>query len=116
MGIRFNKVDGFNKVYDRTRCLVLFGPENLMQFTIGLDVVKRIRISQESGVTYIFFNYNYARSKIDPYDSLPLEKRLTLHNLIVFIKSVFNKIQIGYYYNILLEKRLHKLPISNDNK
>ena len=29
--------------------------------------------------------------KIDSYDSLPIEKRLTLHNIIIHIKSVLNK-------------------------
>ena len=31
---------------------------------------------------------------------------LTLHNVLILIKSVFNKNQIRYYQNILLEKYL----------
>ena len=38
-------------------------------------------------------SHNYARIKINSYDSLPLEKTLTLHNVIILIKSVFNKVQ-----------------------
>ena len=30
---------------------------------------------------------------IDIYDSLTLQKTLTLHNVVIFIKSVFNKDQ-----------------------
>ena len=33
--IRFNKIDGFIRV----RYLVLFGPKNMMPFTIGLDIL-----------------------------------------------------------------------------
>ena len=90
--IRSDKVDGFIRVYDGTRYLVLFGPEKY-------DAIhNRIRyvISQESGITYVF-SHNYARIKIDLYYSLPLEKTLTLQNDIILIKSVFNKNQNHYY-------------------
>ena len=40
---------------------------------------------------------------------LPL-KTLALHNVIILIKSVFNKYQNHYYYNILLEKCSYQLP------
>ena len=53
--------------------------------------------------------HNYAKIKIDSYDSLPLEKALTLHNVIILIKSVFNKDQNHYYYNIFLEKCSYQL-------
>ena len=67
--IRFVKVDGFIKVYDETRYLVLFGPEKH-------DVVyNRIRylISLKSCITYVY-SQNYARIKFDSHDSLPLGK------------------------------------------
>ena len=41
----------------------------------------------------MFFSRNYARIKIDSYDSLPLEKTLTFHNVIILIKLVFIKIK-----------------------
>ena len=53
------------------------------------------------------FSHNYARIKTDSYDSLSLEKTLTLHNVIILIKSVFNKNQNHYHYNIFLEKCLY---------
>ena len=40
---------------------------------------------------------------------LPL-KTLALHNVIIVIKSVFNKDQSHNYYNILLEKCSYQLP------
>ena len=42
--IRFDKLDVFIKVYDRIRFITLFGSENLMPFTIELDIllVKKV--------------------------------------------------------------------------
>ena len=73
--IRFNKVDGFIRVYDGTRHLVLFGPEKYDA------IYSRIRyvISQKSVIIYVI-SLNFLRIKIDSYDSFPLEKTLTLHN------------------------------------
>ena len=53
----------------------------MVPFTIGLE---------KSGITYVF-SLNYAKIKIDWHDSLPLEKTLTLCNVIILIKWVFNK-------------------------
>ena len=36
--IRFDKIDGFIRI-DGTRYLVLFGPKNMMLFTIALDIL-----------------------------------------------------------------------------
>ena len=63
------------------------------------------------------FSHNYARIKIDSYDSSPLEKILKLHNAIILIKLVSNKYQNRYYYcNIFLEKCSYQLPKNNNNK
>ena len=63
------------------------------------------------------FSHNYVRIKINSYDSLPLEKTLTLHNVLIFIKSVLNNNQNHNYYNILLEKVLSNyLRITMINK
>ena len=35
---------------------------------------------------------------------------MTFHNVIIFIKSVFNKGKNNYYYNIFLEKASYELP------
>ena len=57
-------------------------------------------------MTYIF-SHSFAKIKVDSYDSLPAEKRLTLHNVIIHIKSVLNKDKNCYYYEIFLEKCLY---------
>ena len=58
----------------------------------------------------------YSNIKVDLYDSLPLEKTLTFHNVIIHIKSVWNKDQNHYYSNILLDKCSYHLPKNNNNK
>ena len=57
-------------------------------------------------MTYIF-SHSFAKIKVDSYDSLPAEKRLTLHNVIIHIKSVLNKDKNYCYYEIFLEKCLY---------
>ena len=61
----------------------------------------------------IFFHF-YTKIKVDSYDSLPIEKRLTLHNLL--IKSVFNKDKNHYYYNVFLEKCTYQLAKNYSQK
>ena len=76
--IRFNKIDGIIRVYDGSRYLTLFGSEKYD------TIYNRIRylMSLRGGITYIFSHY-FTKIKIDSYDSLPIEKRLTLHNVII---------------------------------
>ena len=47
--------------------------------------------------------------KVDSYDSLPIEKALVLHNIIILIKTVLNKDKNHYYHKIFLEKCLKSL-------
>ena len=89
--IRFDRVDGFIRIDDVTRYLVLFGPE---KYDANYDRIRYL-ISQKSGTTYVF-SYNYAKIKIYSIDYLLAEKSLTLHNVIIFIKSVSNKDQNHY--------------------
>ena len=67
--IRFDELDGFIRVFDGTRYLVLFGSEKY-DF-----IYSRIRylIRVKSGITYVI-SCNNAKIKVDSYDSLPLEK------------------------------------------
>ena len=50
------------------------------------------------------------RFKVDSFVSLPLEKTMTFYNVIILIKSVFDKYNSNYYYNIFLEKNSYELP------
>ena len=68
----------------------------MMLFTIELDSLQVKEV-----VLNMFFSHNYAKIKINSYDSFPLEKTLTLHNVIILINSVLNKDKNHYYYNIL---------------
>ena len=61
---RFDKIDGYIRVYDGARYLVLFGSEKH-------DLIyKRIRylISVKCGITYNI-SHNYAKIKVDSYES-----------------------------------------------
>ena len=88
MRISFDEIDGFNEIYE-----------------IYNEIYDRIRylISEESGITDLI-SHNFARIRIDSYNSLPKEKTFTFHNVIIFI----NKNRNDYYYNIFLEKGSYK--------
>ena len=45
-------------------------------------------------------NHNFGKIRTDSFNSLPIEKKMAFHNLIIFIKSVVNKNKNEYYYNI----------------
>ena len=68
--IIFNKIDGFIRVYDGTRYLVLFGKE---KYDFLYNRI-RYRISVKSGITYKI-SHNYGKIKVDSYNSLSLEKQ-----------------------------------------
>ena len=51
---------------------------------------------------HICFSHYYAKIKVDSYESLFIEKRFTLHNVIILIKSVLNKVKSHYYYKMLV--------------
>ena len=48
--------------------------------------------------------HDHTAIKVDLHNSLPLEKTMTLDNVIILVKSVWNKDKNNYYYNIFLEK------------
>ena len=84
--IWFNKIDGFIRIYDGTRYLTLFDSEkNMTLFATKLDT-----LSAKKMTSHIFF--------LGSYDSLPIEKMLTLHNVIIHIKSVPNKDKNHYQH------------------
>ena len=79
--IWFNKIDGFIRVYDGTRYVLLFGSEK------NDFIYNRFRyhISVKNGITYVI-SHNYKKIKVDSDNSLPLEKTMTFHNIIILIK------------------------------
>ena len=107
--IRFDKIDGFIKIYDGTRYLVLFASQKKND-----SIYSRIRYltSVKSGITYIIL-HNYAKIKVNSYNSLPLEKTMPFHDVLILIKSDFDKDKVNYYYNIFLEKASYELPLKS---
>ena len=105
--IRFDIINRFIRIYDGTRYLTLFRSEKYDAISERIRYLIRLK----SGITYIFSHY-FAKTKIDSYDSLPLEKILTLYNVKIvkiLIISVLNKDKNHYYYKILLEKGSYQL-------
>ena len=102
LGIRFNEIDKFMKIYHGTRYLVLLG--HIWYDKIG-DSIKYL-ISGKSGITDSI-NCNFGRIRIDSYNSLPIEKIQTFH-VTIFIKSVVNKNRNKYYHNIYLKNGSYK--------
>ena len=98
--IWLEKIDGFIKIYDGIRHLVLFGSKQ------NDAIYNRIRylISKKSGITDIT-SHNFARIRIDSYNSLPKEKTQIFYNVIVHIKSVGNKNENNYCYKGLYEDK-----------
>ena len=101
MRIRFDKVDGFIRIYDGNRYFTLFNSEKYDA------IYNRVRylIGVKSGIIYVF-SYYYAKFKVFSLDFLLIEKNLTLQVIIRF-KSVLNKDQNLYYYNIFSEKYIN---------
>ena len=95
----FDKIDGFIEIYNGTRYLILFGSE---KYDAIYNRIRKSRIVKSS-ITYIFSHY-YAKIKVDSNGSLPIEKRLFLHNVIILIKSVLNKDKNHYYSKQLAKK------------
>ena len=81
--IRFDEIDGFIKIYDGIRYLVLYSNS-------WYDKMCDIIISKKSGITDSI-NHNLSTVRIDSYNSLSIEKILTFHNVIILIKSVVNE-------------------------
>ena len=66
--IRFDKIDGFIKIYDGIRYLVLF------DFVWYDEIYNRIKyfLGEKSYIT-VSTNYNSAKLRIDLYNSLPIK-------------------------------------------
>ena len=99
-----DKADVFVRVYDGTIYLVIIDPEKYD----SIDGWFRFLISLKSGIMYLV-SHNYVRIKRDLYDTLPLENTLSLHYVIILLKSVFNKNQNYYDYIIFSEKCSNQL-------
>ena len=100
---RFNKIDGFTKIHDKIRYLVTF------DYSYCNKICGKIKylVGEKSGIIG-GINHNFSGTRVGSYNSLPIEKALTFHNVVILIKSVVNKNKNEYYYNIFFEKGSHK--------
>ena len=64
----------------------------------------------QSKKQYHIYSFSlFCENQIYSYEALPMEKRLTLYNVIIFIKLVLNKDKNYYYYKIFTEKCSYQL-------
>ena len=78
--IGFDKVDGVIKIYDGNRYLELFGPR---VYNAIYDRINYL-INKKGKAKYII-NQNFARIRIDSYNSLSIEKQYLFHNVMILI-------------------------------
>ena len=78
--IRFDQINGFIKVYDGIRYLVIF------DYWSYDENYNRIRffISEERGIIDSI-NHNFGRIRNDSYNSLPIAKIFTFYNVIILM-------------------------------
>ena len=98
--IFFDKIDGFIKINDGIRHLLL------IKYNKIYDRIRYL-LSEKSGIKDSI-SYNFVRIKIDSYNSLPTEKILTFHNVTILVKSIVNKIENNNCYNLFFKKGLCK--------
>ena len=90
--IRFDKIDGFIKIYEKNRYLALFDYSHYKKICDKIEYP----LSEKSGIADSI-NHIFARIRIDLYNSFPTEKILTFYNVVILIKSVVNKNKNEYY-------------------
>ena len=104
MRIRFDQIDGFIISLDgKIKHLVLLDYGLIDRIW---DKIKYPR-NKKTGITNNV-NYSFGKIKIDLYNSLHIKKRLIFYNFIILIKSVVNKNENKYYYDMFLEKSFYK--------
>ena len=104
--IRFDKIVGFTRMYDETIYLALLDSE---KYDSIYDRIRyKVYISYKSKKWHqIYFSHFVVKIKVDSCDYLPIEKILTLHNVIILIKSGLNKDKI-----LLLKGIFRKMLVS----
>ena len=99
--IRLARIDGFIKIYDEIRYLVISGNNWFDEIVLNTLQVEKSCIKDN-------INHNFARISTNSYNRLLTEKILTHHNVIILSQSVVNMNENNYYYDIFLEKRSYK--------
>ena len=93
--IRVDKINKFIRIYAGTTYLF-----KIAWFWKLWYYLRQNQISHKFKKRYhILFSHYFEKIKVDSYDSFPIEKRMTLHNVIIDIKSVLNKDKNYCHYN-----------------
>ena len=92
--IRFDKLNGFIRIYEITRHITSSDSENYD------DIYNRLRYPKSRNISIAYIFSYFAKIKVGSCDSLIIEKRLNLSNVIILNKSAFNKDKSHYYYQI----------------
>ena len=100
----FEKVDGYIRKYGEAKYRVSIHSNEKYDFFDRIKYLIMLKIN----IPYVYF-HKYAKIKVnsdnsDDSDDLPLKKEVIMHNVIIFIKSVFNENHKHYFYKVYLEK------------
>ena len=83
--IRFDKIDGFIKIQSGIIYLEIFDYWFMIKFIIRLDISQVEKVILQIASIIILKKSEFS------YNSSPIEKIFTFHNVIIPIKSVVNK-------------------------
>ena len=92
--IIFDTLDGYIKKYDKARNLVLFHSEKSHRICDKNKYLIRLK----SNISAVY-SHN-TTSKIHSDDNLSPEKIENMHNVVIFIKSIFSEDHNYYYYQV----------------
>ena len=81
----------------------------MLNYWLYDQIYNKIRYfkSEKSGITKSI-HHNFARIRINSYNSLRTEKILSFDNVIILIKLVVNNYNNHYYHNTFLVKGWYK--------
>ena len=109
--IRFDEIEGFIKIDDGIRYLILFGHWRYDELCDKIKyliecgfTLKRVR---DMTRTYSI-NHNFARIRIDSYNSLSIEKTLNFYNGIIQLHQLLLRMKIAVTIICFYKKGLYK--------
>ena len=98
--IIFDKVDRYTIIYDGTKYLTLFHSDE--KYESVFDGIKYL-IMSKSIISDVYF-HKYSNIKVNSDNDLLLEKIFNIQNVVMLMKSAFNKNHNHYKYQTFLEK------------
>ena len=104
------KVDEYLEEKNGNKYLTLLSTDKnkevLKKYTELWDKIKNLikKINNKSSE----YGKDFSKIKLNSDDNLPLNKILKIHNMAIFIRSIFHK-DNKYYSQVFLDKSLHEL-------